>query len=114
LSVRGVELSKVLYPDVAEQYWHSSREILKRSKYEESMAKFIAVDVQLECFKDFLDLFADDGTPFTISVHPWNSPYHEAYPVVEFSGEWIVQPKAPAKFYVPPYVRRFLQELRGK
>jgi hypothetical protein len=34
--------------------------------------------------------------------------------VVEYDGEWVVQPEAPRKFYVPPYLRRFLDELRGK
>jgi hypothetical protein len=117
LSLRGMELSKVLYPEVSQQYWHAVRQDLKKSLYENTMAKFIAPDVQLECFKDLLDVIMDilDGeAPFTISVHPWSTDYGKGYVVVEFNGEWIVHPKAPTGFYVPPYLGRFLDELRGK
>jgi hypothetical protein len=119
LSGRGIELSKVLYPEVSHHYWHSLRKNLKKSLYESTMAEFIAPDVQLECFKDFLSIFADDETPFTISVRPWHTDYSkrthsESYVVAEYNGEWTVQPKAPPKFYVPAYLRRFLDELRGK
>ncbi|HXO70595.1 MAG TPA: DUF2806 domain-containing protein [Bradyrhizobium sp.] len=118
-SRRGAELSKVLYPEVSQQYWGSVRKNLKKSIYESTMAEFIAPDVQLKCFKDILDIITDDETPFTISVSPWHTDYSkrdhgERYVVVEYNGEWTVQPKAPRIFYVPPYLRRFLDELRGK
>jgi hypothetical protein len=118
-SRRGVELSKVLYPEVSQQYWGPLPENLKKSLYESTMAEFIAPDVQLECFKDILDVIADDETPFTISVRPWHTDYSkrdhsESYVVAEYNGEWTVQPKAPRMFYVPLYLRRFLDELRGK
>jgi hypothetical protein len=114
LSRRGMELSKVLYPEVSHQYWHSLRKNLKKSLYESTTAKFIAPDVQLECFKGILNVVADDETPFTISVRPWRTDYGKRYVVAEYNGEWIVHPEAPRTFYVPLYLRRFLDELRGK
>jgi hypothetical protein len=114
-SRRGMELSKVLYyPEVSQQYWHSVRKNLKKSLYESTMAKFVAPDVQLKWFKDILDVIADDETPFTISVRPWRTDYSKSYVVAEYNGEWIVRSEAPPTFYVPPYLRRFLNELRGK
>jgi hypothetical protein len=118
-SRRGIELSKVLYPEVSHQYWHSLRKNLKKSQYESTTAKFIAPNVQLECFKGILNVVADDETPFTISVRPWHTDYSErdpskSYVVAEYDGAWTVQPKAPRMFYVPPYLRRFLEELGGK
>jgi hypothetical protein len=119
LSVRGIELSKVLYQGVSQHYWHSLRKNLKKPLHESTMAEFIAPEVQLECFKDLLGVIADDETPFTISVRPWSinyskRNYSERYVVVEFNGKWIVRPKAPPMFYVPPYLRRFLDELGSK
>jgi Protein of unknown function (DUF2806) len=114
LSNRGIELSEVLYPKVATQYWHSLRKNLKKSQYENTMSKFMSPDAQFRCFSDLLDVIADDETPFTIFVHPWDDPYDKAFPVLEFDGEWTIQPKPPAGFYVPPYLRRLEEELRGK
>jgi Protein of unknown function (DUF2806) len=114
LSFRGIELSKALYPEAAKQYWHSLRKNLKRSQYEKTSSDFVDPAVQFECFTDLLGVLTEGETPFTIFVHPWNSPYNKAFPVLKFDGEWEVQPKAPSNFYVPAYLRRLLDELRGK
>lgn len=114
LSGRGIELSKVLYPELATQYWHSLRQTLKKSQYENTMSKFISRDAQFGCFTDMVSVITEDETPFTIFVHPWEAPYDGAFPVLKFDGEWTIQPKSPSSFYVPPYLRRLVEELSGK
>jgi hypothetical protein len=114
LSLRGIELSKVLYPDVANQYWHGLRKNLSRSKYERIMSAFIADEVQDACFRDVLGVLTEgDDTEFAVMVHPWASGWEKKHAVLKFNGGWTVGTKPPAQFYVPPYLRRFLDEHRG-
>ena len=98
---------------MAGHYWHTLSKNLKKSQYETALSKFIAPELQLQCFMDLLEVL--DSTPFNIVVHPWDTPDNKSSKLLEFNGEnWIIMPSPPSTFYVPLFLRHFVSNLRGE
>lgn len=109
LSLRGVELSKVLYPEVSNQYWHRVRRSLSRRAYERALAKFVSPDIQYLWLTEMLRLVSEEeGCQLVISVYPWVRSGQRKV-LAEFDDKW--RARATPGMYVPPYLRRFVREL---
>lgn len=110
LSLRGIELSKTLFREVADHYWHGLRKKLSKREYEQAMARFLPPATQYECFIQLISLVVDENDcTLTISVYPWGRELSsEAKVAAQFDGQWHVRSQTGG--YVPPYLARFLRE----
>lgn len=116
LSLRGIELSKVLYPDVASQYWHSLRKDLSKKVYEKILAGLISEELQFETFEELIALILDDeDCKLAILVHKWDEPYYssKAKPYLRFDGKWT-QSKTLPGYFVPKYLAKFAKQVTRK
>lgn len=112
LSLRGMELSKVLYPAVANLYWHGLRKDTAKESYENLMMGFVDPELQYQNFKHILDVLLDDNScKLTVYVHQWDDQF-KLEPIVSFENGWTMPSKIRANFYVPPYIRRFADEIK--
>lgn len=112
LSFRGIELSKVLYPEIANLYWHGLRKDIDKNSYEKTMSEFMHVDKQYKHFMNLLEVILDDDAcKLTIQVHQWTEPFKRK-PLIAFRNGWKAPSKLPRTFYIPAYIRRFIEEIK--